>query len=91
MSAEKNASDLVKAVALAIPEYGKEAAKEMVLEMAGEDSLTSFARLLRVDRSSLSTCLSGNRPHHRLRRQIEAHLDLTPGAMTNVLAMVESL
>ena len=91
MTPEKRTSDLVKAVAIAANEYGKDAGKEMVLELAKEDSLTALADTLEVYRPSLSSCLAGKRPEYKIREKLEKHLGLTPGAMTRVLALMEQL
>ena len=91
MTAEQRTSDLVKAVGIAANEYGRSAGTAMILETADEETITSLADTLGVYRPSLSSCLAGKRKEYKIRTLLEKHLNLTPGALTRVLALMEAL
>lgn len=83
---------LVRAVEQALDAgAGVRAAREAVPKWAEVDSISELARQLDMDRSGVSVCLSGDpsQPSWSVRRALEAHLQLPPGGMTRVLALVE--
>lgn len=79
---------LVKSVAMAKRIHGKDAARRIIPEFAGEESITSLAKAMDVNRSALSLCLGAvdGRPATKLKRALEDYLDIPPGGMDEVLA-----
>lgn len=96
---------LVKAVAMAAqiaPEGEKrDAARQMVPVFAASEDLLEgpeptvldLAKAMGVDRSNLWMCLGiyNGEPRHKMRRRLEEFIGLTPGGMTQVLALLEKL
>ena len=96
-----NTRTLVLSVAMGISEWKRESAREMVPQYAFEMELINgpdptvgtLARAMGVDRSNLWMCLGIYRGERRnkVRETLEEFLDLLPGGMTQVLALLEKL
>ncbi|MCK5316270.1 MAG: hypothetical protein KAJ55_00070 [Anaerolineales bacterium] len=101
---KRRTSHLKKAVAIQAQEMeptgnARNAGREMVpywaykRRLCKEPTVASLAQAIGEDRSSLTNLLAIARGgvKTRMRRKLEDHLELTPGGMTDVLAVLEEL
>ncbi len=78
-------------VALGVKQFGMNSARQMVPEFAlgAAGNMTTLAQEIRVTRRHLSRCLGVQQPLRAVRRALEEYLELTPGGMDDVLAILE--
>ena len=98
-------SELKKAVALGVSQWGRDAAREMVPAWAcaegnrdndlrwptREPTIASLARAIDVSHNAMTLCLGGQRPGYKTRTKLEEYLGLTIGGMTDVLSVISKL
>ena len=89
----RRTAGLVKAVAMGVSEYGVGSARVIVVEFAGFQTIPEMAEAMAVHRSALWQMLGFYKMERKddLRLQMGQFLDLSPGAMHEVLEPIENL
>lgn len=91
---EERLAELVREVEDALARgRGDQAAREVVPQWAGCETITELAERAGVDRASMSVCLAAQpeSPYWKIRAELDRCLKLPPGGMTRVLSMVEAV